>query len=79
MVQQAPSIIWSLQGAKAFTHSQKSQILTPQERTVGMMLSKLFPKEDIKVFVDDIVHEMRTLKDKDIRDFKENPGLKKEY
>lgn len=43
------------------------------------MLSKLFPKEDIKVFVDDIVHEMRTLKDKDMKDFKDNPNLKKEY
>jgi len=65
--------------AKAFTHSQKSMLLTPQERTVGMLLSKIFPKEDIKVFVDDLVHEMRTLKDRDQNDFKENPDLKKEY
>ena len=54
IIQQVPSIIWSHMEAKPFTHSQKTRLLNPTEKLTGNLITKLFPKEDIKVFLDEL-------------------------
>ena len=54
IIQQLPAMIWSTVESRSFTHTQKTLLLNPNEKAIGFLISKLFPKDDIKIFIDDL-------------------------
>jgi hypothetical protein len=54
-------------------------LLSPNDKAIGFLISKLFPKDDIKIFLEDLSYEMRKIKTISYKNFKENLTLKDHF